>query len=378
MRIGIDARFYGPRVGGGGLGRYVAELVTHLQQIDHTNEYVIFLRKENFHECVIHGGNFVKRMVDVPWYTLAEQTVMPREVAVSRVNIMHYPHWNVPVLTRVPFVVTIHDLILLEDPSSARATTRNALVHGIKYMGFRLALENAVHRSKSIISVSEYTRQSLLKHFRVSPHKVRTIYNGVSAPGNGEGVDLRALGVTSPYILHVGNAYPHKNLEALLEAFQLVAAERPDVSLVFAGRRDMYVERLEELATKLGLTSANVKFLNLPTDDEVAALYQHAALFIFPSRLEGFGIPPLEAMHYGTRVAASNAASMPEILGKAARYFAPEDQTAMTRLMLDAVERPHSYADVQRNAAEQIRRYSWKKMAEQTLDVYLKSAIRRV
>ena len=84
MRIGIDARFYGPRVGGGGIGRYVAELVTNLQRIDTQNSYVLFLRKENFHECVITNPNFQKRLLDVPWYSLAEQRVLPREVALAR------------------------------------------------------------------------------------------------------------------------------------------------------------------------------------------------------------------------------------------------------------------------------------------------------
>src|SRR3989338_9522802 len=94
MRIGIDARFYGPRVGGGGLGRYTAELVTALQELDKENEYVLFLRKENFHECAITNGKFTKRMVDVPWYSFAEQREMPREIALAKVNLMHYPHWK--------------------------------------------------------------------------------------------------------------------------------------------------------------------------------------------------------------------------------------------------------------------------------------------
>ncbi|MFH1767047.1 MAG: hypothetical protein ABH826_03070, partial [Patescibacteria group bacterium] len=106
MKIGIDARFYGPRVGGGGIGRYVAELVNHLQLLDDKNDYILFLKKENFHECVITNPRFYKRLVDVHWYTLAEQRIMPREAKLSGVDFMHYPHWNVPIFSSVPFIVT--------------------------------------------------------------------------------------------------------------------------------------------------------------------------------------------------------------------------------------------------------------------------------
>ena len=239
MRIGIDARFYGPRVGGGGLGRYVAELVTALQSVDTDNEYVLFLRKENFHECVITNTRFTKRMVDVPWYSFAEQREMPREIALAKVNLMHYPHWNVPIFSRVPFVVTIHDLILLEDPASARATTRNAFLHGIKSIGHRIALETAIHRSKHIVAISEYTKHSILEHFRVSGGKISVVYNGVRPPVGAEKVSLAELGVQQPYILSVGNGYPHKNLETTLSSFRKLCDSGHCLSVPLSRYSDM-------------------------------------------------------------------------------------------------------------------------------------------
>ena len=378
MRIGIDARFYGPRVGGGGLGRYVAELVSHLQQIDKVNDYVLFLRKENFHECVITNGKFAKRMVDVPWYSLAEQRVIPQEVAQSRVNVMHFPHWNVPLMLRKQFVVTVHDLILIDDPSSARATTRGPLVHAVKYAGFRLAIENAVHRSKHIIAVSNYTRRRILEQFRVSPHKITAIHNGIVKPLAVDPVRLNALGVHSPYVLYVGNAYPHKNLGLLLAAFQMAYVRHPELRLVLAGRRDQFVERLEAEIRNEGIAPGVISFVNTPSDEDLAALYAGAALFVYPSRLEGFGMPPLEAMTYGTPVAASNAASLPEVLGAAARYFEPDDAGKLAGLILDALERPESYAEAKRQAERRPSEFSWRTTAEQTLNVYLTAGIRRL
>lgn len=377
MRIGIDARLFGPRTGGG-IGRYVAELVTRLQEIDKTNSYVLFLRKDNFHECVITNHNFSKRLVDAPWYSFAEQRIMPREVAAANVHFMHYPHWNVPILSRVPFIVTIHDLILVEDPKSANATTRNPLVHGIKYVGFRTALENAIHRSRHIIAISEYTKASVLKHFRVKSQKISVVYNGVGKPLGDTGVNLRALGVYEPYFLYVGNAYPHKNIEMFLHAFSLFRKGHDDVQLVIAGRRDAFSQGLEKEAKDLGIPPRAIRFVDFPSDTELAALYQHAKLFVFPSRIEGFGIPPLEAMSYRTPVAAAHATSLPEVLGDHVRYFAPDDIEALSEIMTDVVANKLMSSDELTRAERYAVQFRWEKTAQQTLDTYLKFGIRRV
>ncbi|MBT4857232.1 glycosyltransferase family 4 protein [Candidatus Uhrbacteria bacterium] len=370
MRIGIDARFYGPRFGGGGLGRYVSELVTHLQLIDTDNEYVLFLRKENFHECEIVNPRFSKRLVDIPWYTVQEQRQMPGHVRRARVDVMHYPHWNIPVFSKTPFIVTIHDLILLQDKASARSSTRHPLIHGFKYAGFRTVLENAIHRSKHIISVSQYTKDTILDHFGLHSDKITVVPNGVIPQRESRGVNLTALGVYQPYFLYVGNAYPHKNLEMMMHAFAQFHPHHPHVQLVIAGRRDLFSHNLEKEASELGLAPGAVRFVDLPTDEEVAALYKNAALFIFPSRIEGFGIPPLEALSYGTPVAAAHSASLPEVLRDGARYFDPDDIEKLTLLMRDATEAPHRFDDSIHAGKSQVDRFTWMKSAKQTLKVY--------
>ncbi len=378
MRIGIDARFYGPKLGGGGLGRYVSELVSHLEQIDSHNEYVVFLRKQNFHECRVTRANFTKRLVDVPWYSFDEQRVMPREIALAKVNFMHFPHWNVPIFTRTPFIVTIHDLILLEDPSSAHATTRNAFVHGIKYAAFRLVLENAVHRSRHIIAVSEHTKQSVLKHFRIKPHKVTVVHNGVMAPSDGRGVSLRDLGVVEPYILAVGNRYPHKNLDTLIRAFKFVFERHTSASLVLAGRHDVFTERLMRLTQQLSLPEHAVRFVDLPSDEQIGALYRHASLLAFPSKIEGFGLPPLEAMHVGTPVMSSNASCLPEIFGDAAIYVDPDDESKLAEVMLTAIENPASLSGQVARGHERVKKFSWDTAAKHTHDIYLRFGHQRL
>jgi len=378
MRIGIDARFYGPKVGGGGIGRYVSELVNALQQVDRENEYVLFLKKENFHECAITAPNFSKRLVDIPWYSMEEQMRMPREVRLAKVNIMHYPHWNVPVFSRVPFVVTIHDLILLEDPMSARATTRNAFVHGVKSIGLRLALEAAIHRSKHIVAISQYTKHSILEHFRVPSGKISVVYNGIRPPSGGESISLSSFGVSAPYFLYVGNRYPHKNLEMLLESFADFCRMDQQTMLVLAGKDDVFTRELQKYAKSLNIPEKRIAWIDTPTDALLARLYADTTLAITPSRIEGFGIPPLEALSFGVPVAASRASSLPEVLGESVRYFEHDDVNGLTRLMHEAVVAPELWHMLKNKGITQVERFTWKKTAKEMCDIYRHYADRRV
>ena len=370
MKIGIDARMYGPRVGGGGLGRYVSELVDHLQALDQENEYVLFLKKENFHECVITNPKFYKHLVDVHWYGIKEQIAMKKEAARARVDFMHYPHWNVPIFSRVPFLVTVHDLILLEDRHSARSSTRSGLVHGFKYAAFRTVLENAIHRSAHILTVSEYSKKRILKHFGVKPEKISVVHNGIIPARETTGISLSQLGVYEPYFLYVGNAYPHKNLQMMLEAFAEVIPRHPAVQLVIAGKRDIFSGDLEERAKELGIPSVNLRFVDLPSDEEIATLYRNTSLFVYPSRIEGFGMPPLEAMSYGAPVVAARASSLPEVLGDHVEYFELDDVDALSKYMHVAVEYPTRLKRHQASGIKHAESYTWKKTAQQTLNVY--------
>ncbi|MBI4598641.1 glycosyltransferase family 4 protein [Candidatus Uhrbacteria bacterium] len=373
MRIGIDARMYGPKVGGGGLGRYVEQLVTELQAQDQENRYVLFLKKENFDACRIRNPHFEKRLADIHWYTAAEQLRLPAILHRAGVDLMHFPHWNVPLLSGIPFVVTIHDLILLEEPRSARATTLDPLRYRIKYEAYRLAVRHALQKSRRIIAVSQTTKDAIQRFFPdVLEGKIDVVYEGLTTWQKPEGAEP-APPVSGPFVLYVGNAYPHKNLEALLEAFVRIA--RSDIHLVLAGPDDMFYARLRARAASLPLPAGVIHFVPSPDDAAVAALYRQASLYVFPSRIEGFGLPPLEAMAQGVPVAASNRSAMPEILGDAVAYFNPTDSvdmaTVIQRVLSDAGER-----EVLRiRGFERVKKYAWGTMAREIRDVYRRSAL---
>ncbi|MEK7122705.1 MAG: hypothetical protein AAB855_02510 [Patescibacteria group bacterium] len=152
--IGIDARLYGQ---GLGLGRYVSKLIEHLERCQSEYQFVIFLRKQNFDAYEPRNKQFRKVCVDVPWYSLSEQLVLPWLFLREKCDLLHIPHFNIPILYPRKMVITIHDLILVKHPLSATiaASTRHPFVHRIKYWGFHVVLMNALALSCRIIAVSQ-------------------------------------------------------------------------------------------------------------------------------------------------------------------------------------------------------------------------------
>ncbi len=365
---------YGPKVGGGGLGRYVEQLVTELQKQDLENRYILFLKKENFDACVMSNPRFEKRLADVHWYTLREQIRMPKLIDQEHLDLIHFPHWNVPFFCKTPFVVTIHDLILLEEPQSAKATTRHPAVFALKRIGYKIVLWHAIRASKKIIAVSEYTKSAIQKFFPFVPsEKVSVVYEGVTRfseqPSTSSGTILfperaeRVEGSDRSYFLYVGNAYPHKNLEFLIRAFQKFSETRPDMKLVLAGRDDVFYKRLRN-------DNKNIRFIMNPTDEDLAELYRNATAYVFPSRSEGFGLPPLEAMSAGVPVVASRIGALTEILGDAAIYFSSNDPDELVRALQQVTSDSTIRAQLIAKGHERIKRYSWETMVQQIRQTY--------
>jgi len=380
-RIGIDARFYGPV--GKGLGRYTQEIVDNITGLDRENDYVIFLRRENFSEFKSSSPRVKKVLADIKWYGSAEQLIFPFYIWRERLSLMHFPHFNVPLLCPVKFVVTIHDLILIKF-STVRATALGPLAYKIKNLAYKLVILAAVKRAKKVFAVSECTKNDIVKQFKINPNKVVVTYEGVAAlaPFNKGGKeDL----INPPYLLYVGNAYPHKNLEGLIKVFAqiktpldkggkgdlqiqppLIKGGRGDLSLVLVGKEDYFYNRLKKYAQNF----SGIIFPGYVPDADLAELYANALAYVFPSFYEGFGLPPLEAMARGLAVASSNKTCLPEILGDAALYFNPEDEVEMKNKIELVINDENLRASLRSRGYEQIKKYSWRECAEKTLEVY--------
>ncbi len=380
MKIGIDARFYGPV--GKGLGRYTSELIKSLEEIDKENRYVIFLRRDNFDSYVPKNPRFEKRLADFRWYSLEEQVIFPIVLYRERCDLLHFPHFNVPIGYRGPFVVTVHDLILLRFPT-LRATTLSPILYRMKFLAYRFVIWNALFRSQAIITVSEYAKADILDRYRVSSEKITVTYEAAhpfcfrSSPESSRDFFLRlglletkpessVHGILKPFVLSVGNAYPHKNLEALVDAF----ADFPDdrALLVFVGWDEYFYPRLVRYVAAKNLSS--VVFAKSVSDEELDLLYRSARISVFPSKYEGFGLPPLEAMGKGSPVLAANATAFPEILDGAADFFDPNDPGALLRELWKLWNCKDRRKDLRDRGYRRANEFSWERMGRETLQLY--------
>ncbi|MBU0964334.1 glycosyltransferase family 4 protein [Patescibacteria group bacterium] len=371
MRIGIDARFYGSF--GKGLGRYTEKLIKHLEKIDYNNNYYIFLRKENWASYQPANKKFTKVLADYKWYSFVEQVFFPLKIWQYRVDLMHFTHFNVPFLYYKKFIVTIHDLILAKYPTR-RATTLSPISYKIKHIAYSIIIKSAVRRAKKIIAVSKYTKRELVRHFNLDPEKISVTYEAVDPTwqdfSNQEEV-LKKYHVLTPYILYVGNVYPHKNIEGLLVAFKQVLNKLSGYKLVLVGKDDYFFKRLKK-EVKLMDLEEHVIFTGFVTDHDLPYLYKNAALYIFPSFCEGFGLPALEACSYGIPVAASNSSCLPEVLDKAAIYFNPKSTAAIADAIINVLTSKKIVQELRRQGLERVKFFSWETLAKKTLDLYAK------
>lgn len=377
MRIGIDARFFGGSFAKG-LGRYTEELLVSLDRLNPPHTFVVFLRKENWDLFVpTHPEKFRKVLAPFGWYSIQEQVQMPRLIRKQGIDLMHFPHFNVPMFSKTPFVVTIHDLIIAHYPTM-KATTWGPIVYAMKQLGYATIIRHAVRKSKKVIAVSQFTKQDIIKSFAAPSDHIAVTYEAVdrSFPADPSMVPsvIEKFLLRTPYILYVGNAYPHKNIDGLLAAFKMIK-EKYEKSggdqhhLVLVGKEDYFYRRLKEEVKRLGL-DACVRFTGFVTDEELAAIYRGARLYCFPSFYEGFGLPPLEAMANGVPVVSSDRSCLPEVLGDAAHYINPDDIEQMAKILYDVATDKTKRGMLRQRGFEQVKKYSWERCAKQTLEIY--------
>lgn len=373
-KIGIDARFYGPKQKG--LGRYTKEIVDRIVALDKENEYVIFLSPENFEEFKTDNPNVKKVLASARWYSLAEQISLPRLIAREKLDLIHFPHFNVPLLCRTKFVVTIHDLILTKFPT-VKASTLNPFLYWFKNLAYKIVIHRAVHRAVKILAVSQFTKDDLINKFKINGNKIIVtrlgaadiFYDGALDVNKDKEVLIK-YGINKRFLLYVGNAYPHKNLEGLIEDFPLILESAKDLQLVLVGNSDYFYERVKEFSQEFDSSGKDFVFPGFVPGNDLNCLYRNASVYIFPSKYEGFGLPPLEAMAQGCPVISSNQASMPEILGDAAIYFNPENENEMIEKILSVINNAELREGLIKKGKEQVKKYDWNKCAEETLLSY--------
>jgi glycosyltransferase involved in cell wall biosynthesis len=287
---------------------------------------------------------------------------IPSAVRRHRSEVLHVSYVAPPVVA-CPTVVTVHDLSYLAYPRSLSPRARFMLTVLVPF---------SIRRAARVIAVSAFTRQDLVARYGVAEDKISAVHEAAGPAFRVLDDAQRQMpqGVSEPYVLAVGNLEPRKNLARLIEAFAAVARE-PGVTakLVLVGKSKGQAAALERLVEQHGLRD-RVVFTSFVPEDQLVLLYNRAALFIYPSLYEGFGLPPLEAMACGCPVVASNVTAMPEVLGDAALLVDPTSTHALSEAMLQVLRRDELARDLRARGLRQVARYSWAKAAEQTREVY--------
>lgn len=369
MRIGIDARMYSAEFTG--IGRYVYELIQQLAELDKKNEYVIFMNRPEYDTFEEPNKRFRKVLVNAKHYTLKEQFRYLRVLKKAKLDLMHFTHFNAPIFYKKPSVVTVHDLTLSFYPGKKM----NSAFYRAAY---NLVLKSAVKHSRRVIAVSENTKQDLIEIVGTPSSKVEVVYEGVCEQfgprGNKEQLERVKLkyGISKDFLLYTGVWRGHKNLVNLIKSFALIrdGAEGFDVSLVITGEEDPYYPEVKRTVSELGLEH-HVIYTGMVSEAELVALYQAAKVYVFPSLYEGFGLPPLEAMRCGTPVVASKTSCIPEICGEHnALFFDPYDPEDMANAVRKVLLDPTLQAELRECGLKHSLKFSWGKMAKETLEIY--------
>lgn len=371
-RIGIDCRLWNET----GVGRYIRNLVVNLQKIDTTNEYVLFALSKDFKDIqfIIHNSKFIIQKCDIPWHTLSEQLEFPKILKKANLDLVHFPYFSMPIRYKGKFVVTMHDLILHHFPTG-KASTHTLFFYNLKLLGYKYIISQAAIKAQKILTVSETTKQEIIDHLHVPAEKIVVTYEGIDAQLTR--YNSQETNKTTSYFLYVGNAYPHKNLESLMDAFSLFLRHfempdqvRHDVKLILVGKGDFFYKRLEKKVKQAGLEN-NIVFKHAISDGELMSLYKNALALVMPSLMEGFGLPGLEAMENNCLVIASDIPIFHEIYKDVSLYFDPKDTHSLAEILLNVYNgKIQSLPARKKNGKELAKKFTWEKTARQTLAVY--------
>ena len=363
MRVAIDAR----KLHDFGIGTYIRNLLRHLARIDRESEYILLCHEPDMGVAESLGDNFRTVLEPSANYSFSEQIHVPWVLMREKPDVFHAPHYVLPVAVRARSVVTIHDCIHLMFPQY--------LPNRVAYAYARGAMWSAAKRSDRILTVSEASKRDILHFFNVPPEKISVVYNAIEErfwmePPADEIARVRErFQLDQRFVLYVGGIKPHKNLVRLIEAFAELRKGDEELKLLIIGDEISKLPALRRAVHSHKLHKY-VRFLGFLPDDTLAALYRLAAVFVFPSLYEGFGLPPLEAMASGTPVVTSNVSSLPEVAGDAAVLVDPYDVDSIVNGVRRVLTDPQLAGEMRRKGLIRARDFSWERSVARTHEIY--------
>lgn len=359
MHIAIDARIINSST-----GRYVERLVTYLQDVDTKNEYSILVPTKDKDFWKPRNKNFTVRTVDFDNYSFAEQIGFKKYLKKLNADLVHFCMPQQPIGYKGKKVTTFHDLTLLNTYNS----DKNWFVFHTKQKVGKYVFKKVAENNDQLIAISKNTEKELIEFAPVAADKTTVIYE---ASDVSQIAPKKYILPFKQYILYVGQQSDYKNIKRLGDAHQILLAKYPNLGLVLVGKKNASALKNEAYFTERKYQ--NIHFTDFVADPELSWLYTHASAYIFPSLMEGFGLPGLEAMSYGTPVVSSNTSCLPEIYEQAAHYFNPTDTSDMAEAIDQVLSDDKIRTRLSKAGYKQIKKYSWKKMAKETHAVYIKA-----
>ncbi len=367
MRIGFDFRMGGSI--NAGIGRYGFELLVHMLKQNSRDKFIVFYHERN---CNLADIKALQKLgaetipTNIRHYSLAEQLLFARLLNKHNLDLMHFPNFNVPILYRKPYVVTIHDMV--HHKISGHKKSRIW-----KFYAYQYIIKKAAERAQVVFTVTEAAKDEIAEYLQISPDLIVVTYEA-PVEQNFPNVDISKVKqkflLSRPYFLFVGTLERKKNIPMLTKAFDIFLEKyKFDMDVVIAGKIDEHYPEVKDQAMDINHSNRLV-FTGFVEEMDQAALYQGAYAFITASLHEGFGLPGLEAMKHGVPVLASNTKVFNEVYDNGAIYFDPLNPDDIAEHMQLLVKDTQFHAQMQEKGAARVALFDWKKTAEQTLEVY--------
>jgi glycosyltransferase involved in cell wall biosynthesis len=357
QKIVIDARESGTST-----GRYIDKLIEYLHVLKPAYDFVILTKPGRVNYIEHIAPNFSVIKTSFKEFTFEEQIGFKKQIESLNADLVHFGMVQQPILYHGRVVTTMHDLITVrfKNPS------KKSLVFTVKQQVYKWVNKKVARKSLEIIVPTKFVKKDVARFTRVNPKKIIVTYESADHISDSA-IPIKKL-IDKRFIMYVGRPTPHKNLGVLIRAFSILQKKNPDLYLVLAGKTDVLYKKHQQDVTNKGIK--HVIFTGFISDGELRWMYEHTVCYVFPSLAEGFGLPGLEAMAHGAPVASSNASCLPEVYGKGAIYFDPTDSGAVA-MTVDAVINDTNYSnDLKKRGQKQLQKYSWERMAQETLEVY--------
>ncbi len=362
MRFAVDAHAIGQHLTGNEV--YIRSLLRAFAEIDRESDFIAYLSGIEAEQSV--PARFQLRHVSPnPYRRLGWD--LPRGLRADAPDLLHV-QYTAPLSCAAPVVATVHDVSYLEHPEYFTAARRRQL---------QITVARTVRRAAKIITVSEFSRDAILRAYDIKYEKVHVIPNAANPDFRPVGRERarnnvrQRLGFDAPFVLSVGDLQPRKNHIGLITAFAKLLNNYPHLRhhVVFAGKETWYAAKVREAARHSGYAD-RIHFTGFVSDAELLDLYNACECFAFPSFYEGFGLPILEAMACGRAVACSNTASMPEVADGAGLMFNPHDSNDIAHALRDILIDPELRGRLERLGIQRAASFTWQKSARATLEVY--------